>query len=1038
MIRFFAQHQTAANLLVLAFIVLGLIALPKIKRETMPEIPPRNIEVRIPYPGASALDVELGLCQRIEDAVEGVENREETRCQAREGRAVATIEMLEGNDFDRFLNDIKTEVEAIDNFPDDAEMPIIKQLGLFDFVATIVVAGPMSVPDLKAYAEDMKDRLLLLDEISQIDINGFSEHQIRIEIPLATVRQFGLGIDDIANVISSQSIDLPAGSIEAAGADVLIRFDDKRRTPQDFEDLVVVAGTGGSEVRLGDIAKITDQFKLDESKILFDGQRAAYLVVKKTKSDDTLDVINTVIDFLDAERQTAPPAMKFEITKNISSMVRDRLNMILVNGVQGLVLVFLTMWLVFSFRFSFWVAAALPVSFMGAIFGMHLFGYSFDMLTMVGLLIAVGLLVDDSIVIAENIASHVARGKPYIQAAVDGINEVKFGVIASFLTTVCVFGALAFLKGNIGNMLKVIPVVLIMTLSVSMIEAFLVLPHHLAHALKDKVGKAPHPFRQKIETGIVWVREAILGRVVDAAIEWRYLSMGLIVALLLGSVSLLAGGTLKFVPFPDLDGDTAQARILLPQGTPLERTEEVVAHMVATLASINTELTSQQPEGQKLVRHVGIQYDFNEDAFENGPHLATITADLLGAEIRTTKLDDLMNMWRKRAGPLPDVLSIKFSGFEIPIAGRAIDIRLSGQDLERLKTASLELQGWLNSFKGVLDLADDLRPGKPEMRVRLREGATALGLNARAVASQLRSAFQGKTADEIQVGPESIEIDVRLAPEDRDSIADLEYFYVTTATGKRVPLNAAATLEYARGYARIHRIDGQRAVTIRGDVDTALTNAKEIVAELKNGFIPEFERRYPDIKVSFEGQDKEAAKTGASLRDGAIIGILGVFILLSFLFRSYIEPFIVLAAIPLTVIGMVWGHMAMGLNLSMPSIMGLASLAGIIVNNSILLMEFIRIGRRQGKTAADAARFASRMRFRSILLTSATTIMGLLPLLLEKSLQAQILVLLVTSLAFGLFVGTVLVLIAIPALYTILDDFGLTRNVEPEEVSTTQ
>ena len=1033
MIGFFAAHRTAANLLVLAFIVLGLVALPKIKRETMPEIPPRNIEVRIPYPGASALDVELGLCQRIEEAVEGIENREETRCQAREGLAVATVEMLEGNDFDRFLNDIKTEIEAIDNFPEDAETPIVKQLGIFDFVATIVVTGPMPVPDLKAYAEDMKDRLLLLDEISQVDIGGFSEHQIRIEIPLATVRQFGLDIGEIATTISNQSIDLPAGTVETAGADVLIRFDDQRRSPEDFEDLIVVTGAGGSEVRLGDIAKITDRFKLDESKNLFDGQRAAYLEVKKTKSDDTLDVINAVVGFLEDERQTAPPTMKFEITKNISSIVSDRLNMLLNNGLQGLGLVFLTMWLVFSFRFSFWVAAALPVSFMGAIFGMHLIGYSFDMLTMVGLLIAIGLLVDDSIVIAENIASHVARGKPYIQAAVDGINEVKFGVIASYLTTVCVFGALAFLKGNMGSIMKVIPVVLILTLTVSMVEAFLVLPHHLAHALKDKVGKEPHPLRQKLENAIAWIREEILGSVVDKAIEWRYLSLGLIVALLLGSVSMLAGGTLKFVPFPDIDGDTVEARILLPQGTPLQRTEEVVAHLIATLGSIDAELSPQQPDGQKLVRHIGVQYNFNNDSYESGPHVATITADLLSAEIRTTKFDDLVNLWRERTGPLPDVLNIKFAGFELPVAGRPIDIRLMGRDLENLKSASLELQSWLNSFTGVLDLADDLRPGKPEVKVRLREGATALGLNARAVAGQLRAAFQGKTADEIQVGPESIEIDVRLASEDRDSLADLEYFYITTATGKRVPLNAAASLEYARGYARIHRIDGQRTVTLQGDVDTALTNAREIITALKSDFLPEFGQRHPGVTVSFAGQDEETAKTGASLRDGAIIGILGVFILLSFLFRSYIEPFIVLVAIPLTVIGMVWGHMLMGINVAMPSIMGLASLSGVIVNNSILLMEFIRIGRRQGQTAADAARFASRMRFRSILLTSATTIMGLLPLLLEKSLQAQILIPLVTSLAFGLFVGTILVLIAIPALYTVLNDFGLTQNIEADQ-----
>lgn len=1033
MIRFFAAHGTAANLLVLAFIALGLLAMPKVKRETLPDLEAREIEVRIVYPGAAAENVESAICQRIEDAVEGIENREETSCEARESLAVATVLMLEGGNFDRFLNDIKTEVEAVDNFPDEAEMPVIKQLGLFDFVATIVVSGPMSVPDLKAYAEDMKDRLLRLDEISQVDIQGFSEHQIRIELPLDTLRQYGLSVDAIADTISGQSLDLPAGTLETRGSDILIRFNDERRSPEEFEDLVVVAGTTGSEIRLGDIATIRDIFEREEDRILFDGRRAAFLTVKKTKADDTLKVIDAIHAFLGHERQVAPPSMDFEITRNISSIVRDRLTMLVENGFQGLVLVFLTMWLVFSFRFSFWVAAALPVSFLGAIFGMHMVGYSFDMLTMVGLLIAVGLLVDDSIVIAENIASHIARGKNYIDAAVEGINEVKFGVIASFLTTVCVFGALAFLKGDIGAVLRVMPVVLILTLGISMIEAFLVLPHHLGHAMKDAATRKPKALRRRLEAAIAWVRDNLLGRAVDAAIRWRYLTLGIAIALILGSVSMVAGGVLKFVPFPDLDGDAAQVRILLPQGTPLARTEQVAGRITSVLGEINAELAPEQPDGQPLVQHVSVQFSFNEDAYETGPHVATVTADLLGAEIRATKLDDLLNMWRERVGALPDVVSLKFSGFTIPIGGRPFDIRLIGEDLDQLKAASLDLQAWLNSFRGVLDLGDDLRPGKPELQVHLREGATALGLTARGIAAQLRAAFQGKTADEIQVGSEAIEIDVRLAGTDRNSLADLDDFYVATPQGDRVPLSSAASLESGRGYARIHRIDGRRTVTIQGDVDTAIANAREILAETEAAFLPGFHKRFPGVIVALEGQAKETAKTGASIRDGAIIGLLGIFILLSFLFRSYVEPFIVLAAVPLTIVGVIWGHLAMGIDLAMPSIMGFASLAGVIVNNSILLMEFIRIGRRRGQSAVDAARLASRLRFRSILLTSTTTIMGLLPLLLERSLQAQILIPLVTALAFGLLAGTVLVLFVVPALYTVFDDFGLAREIETDE-----
>ena len=1033
MIRYFAAHPTAANLIVIAFMALGVVAMAGVKRETFPDVPPTNIQITVPYPGATAEDAENALCRRIEDAIEGVANREETRCEAREGFATATAEMSEGNDFDRFLNDIKTEVEAIDNFPDQVETPTIKQLGMFDFVAWVAVTGPMAPPDLKAYVEDLKDRMLLAGGISKITIHGFSQHQIRVEVGLDTLRQFGLAVSDIADAVGRQSIDLPSGTLETGDSHVLVRFADERGNPREFEDLIVISGRTGAEIRLGDIATITDRFELDEAKSIFNGSRAAYLVIEKTKVDDTLSVIDAVNAFLDDERHRAPPEMRFVVTGDISSIVRDRLNMLLKNGAQGLGLVFLTMWLFFSFRFSFWVSAALPVSFLGTIFGMSVLGYSFDMITMVGLLIAIGLLVDDSIVIAENIATQVARGKPFLDAAVDGINQVKLGVIASFLTTICIFGSLAFLKGHIGIVLKVMPVILILTLAISLIEAFLVLPHHLGHALKDAHKKKPRVLRLWLEGAIEFLREKVLGAVVDWAISRRYLAVGLVGALFLVSVAMPVGGILKFKVFPDLDGDHMEARILLPQGTPLARTEEVVAHLVAAVEQVNAEFTPNQPDGRPLVENIGVRFDTNVDAHESGPHVATVNVDLLGAEIRDTRLDDAINRWRELSGPIPDVIAIKFTEPQLGPAGRAIDIRLMGPDLDRLKAASLDLQGWLDGYAGVKDLSDDLRPGKPEVRLSLREGATALGLSAEGIARQLRAAYHGTTASEIQVGAESLEIDVRLSAADQDSLADLEYFYVNTPDGKQVPLSAAAAMESGRGFARIARVDGRRTVTIQGDLDSTVANAAEVIAHTRAHFLPELEKRYPDVTTSLEGQEKEGAKTSASLQRGFSIGLLGVFILLSFLFRSYIEPFIVMVAIPLSLIGVIWGHLAMGLPLSMPSMMGFASLAGVIVNNSILLVEFIKIGRRQGLSPIDAARAASRLRFRSILLTSMTTIMGLLPLLMETSLQAQVLVPLVTSLAFGLFAGTALLLIVVPALYAILDDFGLTAKVEEGE-----
>ncbi len=1031
MIRYFAGHPTAANLVMIAFLVVGALSVPSIKRETFPDIPSRNVEVLVVYPGASAEEAEEAICQRIEDAVENVQGILETRCDARENRATATLEMVEGGNLDLFFSDIKTEVEAIDGFPDEVEDPVVRQLGRTDFVAAVAVTGPMAPTDLKAYAERLKGELLLTGAVSRVDIKGFSDRQIRIEIPAQTLRQYGISVDDIAAAVARQSVDLPAGTIETSDTDVTVRFADERRNPLEFDRLIIVGAETGGEVRLGDIATITDRFELAENKVVFNGKRAAVLEIIKTKTQDTLDVVDTVYAFVEEKRRTAPPGVSFEVTRDIASIVRDRLSMLVNNGAAGLVLVALTLLLFFNWRFSFWVTAALPVSFAGAFVVMAAAGMSFNMITMVALLIGIGILVDDAIVISENIAAHVRRGSPPLKAAVEGTRQVAPGVIASFATTICVFGSLAFLQGDIGSILKWMPIILILVLTISLFEAFLVLPHHIKGALSH-VSPRPNPLRVRLESGIEWMRDVVVHRIVTVAIGWRYLTLGLALMALLGSMSLLAGGVIKFKPFPDIEGNVVVARLLMPQGTPLSRTTMLVDRLSGALQEVNREFAPDQPDGRNLVRNINIQFNRNIDAFESGPHIATVTGDLLGTGIRNTPVDTVLNRWRELAGTPADVIGLKFTEPAIGPAGRPIDVRLSGEDLDELKAASVALIAWLKGYDGVTDLTDDLRPGKPEVRVRLREGATALGLSARTVATQLRSAFHGRTANEIQVGTEAYEIDVRLAPGDKDSLGDLEYFTVTLPGGQQAPLGAVAVLEQGRGFARIHRIDRKRTVSVQGEVDTARANTAEVVADLQARFLPGFRERFPGVNVTFEGEAAEGDTTGASILRGFILGLIGVFILLSFMFRNYLEPIIVMATIPLGLIGVVWGHMLLGLNMSMPSIMGFASLAGVVVNNAILIVEFTKIERREGRDPSTAALNAAKRRFRAILLTSLTTVFGLLPLLTETSLQAQVLIPLVTSLTFGLATTTILMLFVVPALYMVLDDLGWTASVETE------
>jgi multidrug efflux pump subunit AcrB len=1024
MIRYFASHPTAANLLMFAFIVAGVFAAPTLQRETFPRIEPSNVEITVLNPGTRVEDVEEALCQRIEDAVDGIDNVHELRCEAREGFARAVVEMVEGADLDRFTTDIRTEVDAITDFPDEAEEPVVKQLGRTDFVASVALTGPSSNPDLKAYAEELKDRMLRFGGIPKVDIKGFSDHQIRIELPDAAVRQFGISVSDIARAVQRQSIDLPSGSIETGDQNVLIRFADERKTTDDFRDIVIVAGREGGQVKLGDIAQISDRFDLDEAKVLFNGKPAAILDVVKTEADDTLNVIDAVNAFIAQERQTAPPAIELTVTNDVSSIVRDRLQLLLTNGAQGLGLVFLVLWLFFGLRFAFWVAAGLPVSFLGAVFVMVLLGHTINMLTMVGLLIVIGLLMDDAIVIAENVATKRAQGMTPLESTVEGARQVLPSVFASFATTACIFGSLAFLKGDIGQILRVVPIVMLIVLAVSLIEAFLILPNHVFHAMHKARDKQPR-IQSLVDNGIDWLRNAVVGPVAVAAVRWRYFTAGIAIGLLILTISMIAGGVLKFSAFPELDGNVIEARILLPQGTPLARTEAVVEHIRASALRVNEQLSVLQPNGQQLVENIVIKYNENETAHETGSHVATLTVDLLDSEIRNTSIDEAIAMWRDETGQLADVIFVRFAEPASGPAGLAFDIRLSGVDLEDLKAAALDLTGWLNGYRGTANLTDDLRPGKPELRIRLKDGASTLGIDARQIADQLRAAFFGTKVSEIQRGAEAYEIDVRIDPASKDSLSDIDNFTISQSDGSLVPLVAIADIETDRGFSRINRIDGLRTVTIQGDVDVEVANANEILKDTREKFFPLLGERYPSVSVSLQGQNKEAQTTQKSMLSGFLLGLIGVYLILSFQLKSYVEPVIVMVIIPFAFIGAVFGHILLGLEFTMPSMLGFVALAGVVVNDSILLVNFIKHYHGDTKSVAEAAPLASQARFRAIFLTSLTTVVGLLPLLLETSLQAQILIPLVTSLAFGLMATTVLVLFLVPAIYSILDDFGL-------------
>ncbi|WP_101065772.1 efflux RND transporter permease subunit [Roseovarius salinarum] len=1026
MIRWFAGHPTAANLLLVLILAAGAVAAPTLKRETFPDFRAVEAEITVVYRGASAGEVEDAVCRRIWDAVESVENLDELSCVAQENNARAVATMEAGGSSARFVNDLRTEVTAVDDFPEAADPPVVRELNRTDVVTSVAVAGDLPPAHLERYAAGLQDRLSALPDVARVTLSGFGERQFRITVPRAVLDEHGLTASGLAATIGAQSVDRPLGSLETKRQTLGLRLTDERRSVAGLADITVLSRPNGAELTLGRIARIEEAYSPSEERAFLDGQRAVFLQVDKALDADALDVFDSVRAVVDRERTALPDTLRVEIVQDMTSIVRDRLTMLVENGVMGLVLVIAVMSLFFRPAFAIWAAVGLPVAFLGAFVGMAALGLSINMITLVALLMAIGIVMDDSIVISDSIAQASARGATRIEAAVAGTRQVLPGVLSSFATTMAIFGPLSFLSGELGAVLEVLPMVLIAALAASLAEAFWVLPHHLGHGLKA-TETPPRRWRAAFDRGFDRLRERGVGRMADFAIGWRYLVTGMTLAALIATVGLVRAGYLQREAIPAIDGDVLEARILMPQGTPLERTAQVADRVTAALDRLDAQLSPDQPGGSALVRTVQTRFNRNATAGEQGPHVATVSVDLLGAGTRTVTLDEVTALWRDEIGAVPGAVSVTLTEPGMGPQGLAVEIRLSAPELDALRGAGDRLVAELRTYAGVFNAMHDLRPGRPELRLHLAEGATALGLTAQDVATQIGAAFLGNIITTVQSGDIAHEIELEQAAGDRDARDDLRDFTLRLPDGGQVPLTTVARLEEARGWGRITHVDGTRTLTVQADVDTRAGNADAIVSQVSAEFLPRLADSVPDLDMEVAGQSANSAETMASVLRGFLMGLVGIYLVLSLQFRSYVEPVIVMMTIPLAFIGVALGHLAMGYDISMPSIVGAASLAGIVVNNAILLVQVIDRHASAGMELERAAGAASRERFRPILLSVATTIMGLLPLLAETSTQAQVLKPLVISVVFGLLSATVLVLLVLPAFYAILGDLGLAR-----------
>lgn len=1028
MIAYFVRHPVAANILMIGACVLGLAALPDMERESFPEFAASRVTVTVPYPGAAAIDVDEQICAELDSSLSGVDGLDEMECQSTEGVAAATLTVEEGGDISQFFNDILSEVQAIDGLPADAEEPTVSIAGRAEQIALLAISGIDGEDGLLRYADRLAAKLSALPLVSEAEVGGISERALSVELHQDSLRRYGLSARDVADAVNARSFNQPLGTARTSDRELKLRYEGVSRSVAALEDVVIRQNETGGFVRLSDIADIRLVAARPELQSFIDSERAATIRILKTKTADALDAFAEVRQLIDEEEARLPAPFAITVVNDATQNIEDRIRVVSENTMIGLVLVLIVMAAVFSFREALWISAALPISFLGAFFILNVIGVTINMISLIAMLMAVGLIMDDSIVIADNIDKWRARTGSKA-ASVRGASEVSPGVLSSFLTTACVFTPLMFLSGEIGSILEVVPIVLLIVLAVSLVEAFLILPHHLSHVHDERSRQE----RRLAPRAIGWLNERVIVPTARVLVAWRYLTLGLTVAALIATVGLIASGTVKVIGFPTTEGDTIEARIALVSGTPLERTEAAVDQMLTALRQIDSELTPLTEGGAPLVERVLVRFAVNSDIRDNGPHTATITVDLLPSDLRNVRADDLAALWEQRTGPIAGLVQSRFGQISFGPGGADLDVELSSRDVAQLEAASQALYAELIAHPHVTGAYEDFSGNQAQMTIALNTFGASIGLTPQNLAGQLRAAFSGNETDTFTEGFTDLAVRVELG----DSIAStsqLEAYPITLPSGAVTTLAQVADLTPVNGFAQITRQDGAAIARIIGQIDRDATTSTDISTQIREIYAPMIEERYPEVSVGIGGATEAQQETQSSIVGALLVGLIGVYLILAYQFHSYTLPLVVMLSIPFAIIGVVLGHMIIGIDLAMPSFVGFASLAGIVVNNAILFLAFFEMASED--SAVEGAVEAVRQRFRPVLLSFLTTFVGLLPIIFETSPQAQTMVPLVTAVAFGLLSSTVLTIFVLPSALAIYFDWADLEKWRASRVGT--
>ncbi len=1034
-IDWFAHNPVAANLMMIFIMASGILTVFTVKQEIFPEFSLDRISIKVNYLGAAPEEVEEGVCIRIEEAIQGLDGIKRITSTASEGIGTVLVELELGSDARKVVDDIKSRVDAIDTFPEETERPIIQELTLRRQVVDVAISGHAEEATLKYLANKVRDEIAAMPDITQVEVSNARPYEISIEVSEDTLRRHGLTFDEVAQAVRLSSLDIPGGSVRTESGDILLRTKGQAYHGEEYENLTLWTRADGSRLRLGDVANVVDGFAETDQFARFDGKPTALVSVYRTGDQAALEVAKQVKDYVRRVQTSMPEGISVTIWQDQSKILNDRLSLLLRNGFTGFCLLFLVLSLLVELRLAFWVSLGIPISFLGAIWLMPTLDVSISLMSLFAFILVLGIVVDDAIIVGENIFTHQEQHGQGLRGSIDGASEISVPVIFAVLTTVATFLPLIFVPGTMGKVMRVIPLIVIPCLLFSLLESLMILPAHLSGRGRIRRGRRLGPwghFQGMFLNSLKLFVERGYRPLLEFSLRWRYFVLSIGLATLIITAGLLGGGFLRFGFFPSVEADFMSAAVTMPQGSPVEITSAAVRRLEEAAAKVRQEMKEQT--GQDLFQHVyaavgaqpmtaEVSGPFGPVGTGSGSHLGEVTIELAPAENRSIASERLATLWREATGLIPEAVELKFNASIFAGGGGAdIDVQFTGPDLDELRTVAAKLNARLVEYKGVYEITNSFREGKREIKLGIKPQAEVLGLTLADLGRQVRQAFYGEEAQRIQRVRDDIRVMVRYPVDARRSIGDLENMRIRTPNGGEVPFNSVAVVEPGRGYASIRRVDRNRAVSMMAAVDSEITSAGEVLSDLSDRILPEILVDHPNVNYSFEGMMAEQRDTMEGLQRGFVLALLMIFALLAVPLKSYVQPLIVMSAIPFGLIGAFWGHLVMGMTITIMSLFGMVALAGVVVNDSLVMVHFINRRRETNVDLQIAIREAGVVRFRPILLTSLTTFAGLSPLLLEKSMQARFLVPMALSLAAGVLFATFVTLLLVPTSYLILED----------------